>query len=107
MTNSLIGVLTRLRQERIAVMADIECMYYQVCVPPNDLDVVCFLWWPGNDLESQPEEYQMGVHLFGAVSSPSCTNFALRKAADDNLQQLDSKAINKETFMLSTVYSPC
>ena len=103
MTNSLIGVLTRLRQERIAVMADIECMYYQVRVPPNDSDVVCFLWWPGNDLESQPEEYQMGVHLFGAVSSPSCTNFALRKAADDNLQQLDSKAINKETFMLSTV----
>ena len=25
----------------------------------------------------------MNVHLFGAVSSPSCSNFALRKAADD------------------------
>ena len=25
----------------------------------------------------------MNVHLFGAVSSPSCANFALRKAADD------------------------
>ncbi|XP_015770184.1 PREDICTED: uncharacterized protein LOC107348648 [Acropora digitifera] len=36
----------------------------------------------------------MGVHLFGAVSSTSCTNFALRKAADDNLQQFDSEAIN-------------
>ena len=36
----------------------------------------------------------MGVHLFGAVSSPSCANFALRKAADDNLQQFDSEAIN-------------
>ncbi|XP_074632711.1 uncharacterized protein LOC141891621 [Acropora palmata] len=80
MTNSLVGVLTRFRQERVTVMADIECMYYQ--------------WWPGNDLDRQPEEYQMGVHLFGAVSSPSCVNFALRKAADYNLQQFDSEAIN-------------
>ncbi|XP_067047856.1 uncharacterized protein [Acropora muricata] len=94
MTNSLVGVLTRFRQERIAVMADIECMYYQVRVPLSDSDVLRFLWWPGNDLDRQPEEYQMGVHLFGAVSSPSCANFALRKAADDNLQQFDSEAIN-------------
>ena len=36
----------------------------------------------------------MGVHLFGAVSSTSCANFALRKAANDNLQQFDSAAIN-------------
>ena len=93
-TNSLIGVLTRFRQERIAVMADIECMYYQVRVPPKDSDVLRFLLWPGNDLESQPEEYQMGVHLFGAVSSPSCANFALRKAADDNSQLFDCEAIN-------------
>ena len=93
-TNSLIGVLTRFRQERIAVMADIECMYYQVRVPHKDSDVLRFLWWPGNDLENQPEEYKMGVHLFGAVSSPSCANFALRKAADDNSQLFDSEAIN-------------
>ena len=26
----------------------------------------------------------MKVHLFGAVSSPSCSNYALRKVADDS-----------------------
>lgn len=26
----------------------------------------------------------MNVHLFGAVSSPSCPNYALQKAADDS-----------------------
>ena len=29
-------------------------------------------------------EYQMNVHLFGAVSSPSCSNYTLRKAAVDS-----------------------
>ena len=29
-------------------------------------------------------EYRMNVHLFGAVSSPSCPNYALQKAADDS-----------------------
>ncbi|KAK0135647.1 hypothetical protein N1851_028510 [Merluccius polli] len=29
-------------------------------------------------------EYRMVVHLFGATSSPSCANFALRRCAEDN-----------------------
>ena len=33
MTNSLVGVLSRFRQEPIAFMADIEAMFYQVFVP--------------------------------------------------------------------------
>jgi len=78
MTNSFIGVLTQFQQERITVIANIESMFYQVHVPADDSDVLRFLWWPGNDLESQLEEYQMRVHLFGAVSSPSCANFPLR-----------------------------
>ena len=85
-------------------MADIDCMYYQLCVPPNNSDLLRFLWWPGNDLERQPEEYQMGVHFVSAVFSPSCTNFALRKAANDNFQQFYFEAINvtKETLTLTT-----
>lgn len=94
MTNTLVGVLTRFRQERTAIMADIESMFYQVRVRPDDSDVLRFLWWPGNDLQSRPEEYQMAVHLFGAVSSPSCANFALRKTAEDNFQRFDFEVIN-------------
>ena len=94
MTNTLIGVLTRFRQERIAIMADIESMFYQVRVRPDDSHVLRFLWWPGGNLESRPEEYQMRVHLFGAVSSPSCANFALRKTAEDNLHEFDFEVIN-------------
>ena len=34
-------------------------------------------------------EKQMKVHLFGAISSPSCANFALKQTAIDNAQQFE------------------
>ena len=83
LTNRLIGVLTRFRQEPIAFMGDIDAMIHQVRVPDMQRDFLRFLWWPDGDLSRDLEEYQMNVHLFGAVPSPSCSNFALRKAADD------------------------
>jgi len=38
LTNSLVGVLIRFRQEPIAVMADVEAMFHQVRVPETQLD---------------------------------------------------------------------
>ncbi|XP_046557263.1 uncharacterized protein LOC124266512 [Haliotis rubra] len=82
LTNSLIGVLTRFRAERIAFMADIESMFYQVKVPVTQHDSLRFLWWPNGDLNADLQEYRMGVHIFGAVSSPSISNFALKATAN-------------------------
>ena len=84
LTNSLFGVLIRFREDPVALMADIEAMFHHVHVSPDDYDALRFLWWPNNDLNEEPQEFQMMVHLFGAASSPSCANFALRKTADDN-----------------------
>lgn len=39
-------------------------------------------------------EYRMKVHLFGAVSSPSCANYALRRIAQDCQAQFDSCVLN-------------
>ena len=75
-------------------MADVEAMFHQVRVRPEDCDALRFLWWPENDLNRQPEEYQMLVHLFGGVSSPTCANFALRRTADDNGKEFESEIIN-------------
>ena len=83
LTNTLIGVLLRFRQEQIAVMADIEAMFYQVHVDEKDRDFLRFLWWPEGDISKPLGVYRMKVHLFGAVSSPSIANFALRQTADD------------------------
>ena len=44
MTNSLVGVLTRFREERVAMTSDIESMFYQVRVEPSDCSALRFLW---------------------------------------------------------------
>ena len=36
----------------------------------------------------------MLVHLFGAISSPACANFALRRTAEDNKESFPSDVIN-------------
>ena len=61
LTNSLLGVLTRFRQEHVAVMADIEAMFHQVKVPDTDRSFLRFLWWPKDDLSYALKEYQMSV----------------------------------------------
>ena len=83
LTNSLIGVLVRFRQEPLAFMGDIESMFYQVRIPEHQRNFVRFLWWPDGNISQDLAEYEMNVHIFGAVSSPSCSNFGLRRAADD------------------------
>ncbi|XP_015754707.1 PREDICTED: uncharacterized protein LOC107334288 [Acropora digitifera] len=93
LTNSLTGVLTRFRERSIAVMADIEKMFYQVRAPTEDSKYLRFLWWPGGDMEKEPQEFQMLVHLFGGVASPSCANYALQKTADENAEHFDQETI--------------
>ncbi|KAI2647225.1 Arginine--tRNA ligase [Labeo rohita] len=94
LTNTLLGVILRFQQEPIAVMADIEGMFHQVKVPEEFLDFLRFLWWPNGDISQLLEEFRMTVHLFGAVSSPSCANFALRKTADDNEGKVDPEVLS-------------
>ncbi|GAA6089155.1 uncharacterized protein LOC112848234, partial [Tachysurus ichikawai] len=72
-------------------MADIESMFHQVKVHPEDRDLLRFLWWLEGNTNNNLEEYRMMVHLFGATSSPSCSNFALRKCATDQKDLYDDK----------------
>ena len=90
LTNKLlVGVLTRFRQEIVAFTTDIEAMFYQVKVAEQHRDLLRFLWWPGDDpdTDQQPETYRMTVHWFGAASSP-----ALKQTADDNEQEIGKNA---------------
>ncbi|XP_057716613.1 uncharacterized protein LOC130931672 [Corythoichthys intestinalis] len=79
--NPLVGVLCRFRKEKVAIICDIERMFYQFSVSPESRNYLKFLWWKGGDLEKEPQEYRMTVHLFGAASAPGCANFGLKHLA--------------------------
>ena len=71
LTNNLLGILLRFRQYSIALVADIEGMFNQVKVPPEDSDALRFLWWEDSDLEKL-SEFQMTTHIFGARLTQLC-----------------------------------
>lgn len=92
--NDLAGVLLRFRQHPIALSADIEAMFHQVNVKPDDTDALRFLWWTNGDTSRAPTDFKMLVHLFGATSSPSVCCFILRKTAEDNAHLFDTDTID-------------
>ena len=49
LTDQLIGVLLRFRKETIAFMANIEKMYFQICVTEKYQDFLRFSWWKDGD----------------------------------------------------------
>ena len=81
--NHLVGVLLRFRSEPIAVMGDIDSMYYQVRIPEEQHDLMRFVWWPNGDLTKELQDFKMCVHMFGGICCPSAANFAIKKTADD------------------------
>ncbi|XP_071803595.1 uncharacterized protein [Asterias amurensis] len=78
LTNALVGVLSRFRIHQVAIFCDIERMFHQFIVRPEDRDYLRFLWWKDGNLKREPTEYRMKVHLFGATSSPGCANYGLK-----------------------------
>ncbi|XP_014677999.1 PREDICTED: uncharacterized protein LOC106817812 [Priapulus caudatus] len=80
--NGLVGVLSRFRKFPVALMCDVEKMFHQFHVDNADRDYLRFLWWENGDINSEPREYRMTVHLFGAASSPGCANYGLKHIAE-------------------------
>ena len=84
LTNQIIGVLVKFGKEPVAVMADIEAMFYQVFVAEKHRSLLSFLWWENGNCNLLPKTYHMNVHVYGGASLPSCSNYALQKTAVDN-----------------------
>lgn len=82
--NLLLGILFRFRLEPIALTCDIHKMYYQFIVAPADKDLLRYSWWEHGNVNTEPVDYRMRVHLFGAATSPGVATYALRKIAKDH-----------------------
>ena len=92
LTNQVVGVLKRFRQNSISFMADIEAMCYQVMVPEHQQTFIKFLWWNDHNIDEDPVDFAMCVHVFGGASSASCTNYALRSTSVDNIEEFGKEA---------------
>ena len=83
LTNQTLEILLIFREGRIAFMADIKTIFYQVLVPEEHRSFLRFLWWKDNNTSNNTVDYEMNLHVFGGTSSPSCSNYALRRTATD------------------------
>ena len=95
--NSLQGILMRFRNHSVAFSCDVEKMFYNLSVPPEDRDFLRFLWL---DEKSNVVECRMTVHTFGATSSPAVATYGLRRIAKDNQQ----KSAEAADFICSNFY---
>ena len=83
-------------------MADVEAMYHQLKVHPDNVDALSFLWYSDCDLTREPEEYHMAVHLFGGVWSATCANYGLQRTAKDNSNDFDlevARSVEKNFYV--------
>ena len=97
--HGLIGTIFRFRERPVALTADIESVFLQVQFPEQDRSCLRFLWRPRTNEPVQIYEYQR--HVFGANSSPTCANFALKRVGLDNeeMYPIASKAIQNNFYM--------
>jgi len=94
LSNQIIGVLIRFREQPVAVMGEIEAMFHQVKIPEKDRSLLQFLWWEEHDISKTITDLEMNVHVFGSTSSPSCCNYALKRTALDNISNYQPEVIN-------------
>jgi len=101
LNNTLLGVLLRFRQEKVALMSDIESMFHRVRCNEQDTDALRFLWW-SEGLDKLPTEHKMVVHLFGKTDSPCIAAWALKRTAEDHGDESSSevsRVVNRNFYV--------
>lgn len=83
LTNDLLGILLRFRMDKVAIMADIQQMFYSFLVSEEDRDFLRFFWYKNNDSDEELIEYRMKVHVFGNTPSPAVATYGLRKTVEN------------------------
>ena len=80
---NLHGLLLGFRQYSVAITADIEAMFMQIGIQPQDQYYLRFLWTQnGNE-----KIFKYNRLIFGATCSPSCAIFFLQKCANNHKQE--------------------
>ena len=94
LANHFVSILIRFCEERVAVMDDVESMYYQVQIPENQQTYLKFLWWENYDEECRPQEFAMCAHVYDRTSPGGGSNYALCTTAVDNDDEFGRAAMS-------------
>ncbi|KRY26929.1 hypothetical protein T01_2962 [Trichinella spiralis] len=87
----LMGILLRFRRFRVGLQADIEKMYLQVGLHPEDRDACRFLW-RGAGGGRAPREYRLTRVCFGLTCSPFLAIQTIRTHAENSQHAGDKTA---------------
>ena len=84
---------------------EIEAMFLQVQVPPEDAKCLHFVWRENQSENISTNEYTR--YIFGANDSPICANYALQRTAEDNAEELPvaSRIVKRNFYMDDFLYS--
>ncbi|XP_024118967.1 uncharacterized protein LOC112140289 [Oryzias melastigma] len=93
LNNTLIGVLLRFRKEKVAVLADIQQMFYCFEVRESHRNFLRFLWYKENDINKEIVEYRMKVHVFGNSPSPAVATYGLRRAIQEGASKYGNDTV--------------
>ncbi|XP_075744357.1 uncharacterized protein LOC142803140 [Rhipicephalus microplus] len=92
LTNNILGILIRFRQDSVAITADIEQMFDNFVVRDDHQNYLRFLWFKNNDTSREIMECQMKVHVFSNSPSPAVATYRLRRTAQEAAQEFGEDA---------------
>ena len=87
LSNDIVGILLRLREEPAAFFGDIKGMIYQFHVAEQHSNLLRFLWLEEGNPNNKSLEYRMKFHRFWSHKLTSLCQFGLKQAADNGEQE--------------------
>ncbi|XP_025264482.1 uncharacterized protein LOC105257606 [Camponotus floridanus] len=95
----LADVLLRWRQHRFVLATDVEKMFRQILVHPDDRDLQRILW--RDSPQGSPAEYQLSTVTYGLACVPFLAMRALRQLTEDKGKQypLGAAALLRDVYM--------
>ena len=89
LTNLIVSVLLSFREKETAVTSYIQAMFHQLNVPVNQSWFLQFLWWKEIKYSRVIVDHGMTDHVFGGISLPSFSYYALKKTTADNVKKYE------------------
>ena len=91
--NNPAGILLWFREGKYAAVSDIEQMFHQINVRPEDEDALRFLWW--DDKMKANEDHIICVQVLGKIDSPFIANWTLKRTSRDSEEIIRENIIDQ------------